>query len=120
MRNLVGVLYVGVLIFAASLAGAQPPAPVPGGGWQPAPVPVPTPVPVIGPRSGKVLVPPPVNKATEAYAFRTRLSAAALCQGFAAESDAVFLDERIDIATKAAKLEKIESEAKMYNCLTPE
>ena len=118
MRNLVGALYLGVLVFAASLAGAEPPAPVPGGGWQPVPVPAPPPKPA--PLSGKVLVPPPVNKATEAYAFRTRLSAAAICQRFATESDAVFLDERTDIATKAALLGKVEAEAKLYNCLTPE
>lgn len=69
---------------------------------------------------GKTLGPPPVTPATEAYLFRTRLSSAALCQRFVTQADVVFLDERTDIPTKAAMLEKIEIEAKMYNCVTPE
>lgn len=123
MRNRISVMQAVVLVFAASLAVtalAAEPAPVPGGGWAPPPAPVQPTVPVIGPHSGKVLPPPPVNQATEAYAFRTRLSAAALCQRFATQADAVFLDERTDIAKKAALLKKIEAEAQMYNCLPPQ
>jgi hypothetical protein len=65
-----------------------------------------------------LLPPPPVNDGTVAYGFRTRLSSARQCQRFATESDTVFLDDRTDIATKAAKLKKIEAEAQANNCIT--
>lgn len=59
----------------------------------------------------------PVNEATKAYAFRTRLSGEVRCQRFATESDAVFLDDGIEIGKKAAMLEKIGAQAKTENCL---
>lgn len=122
MRRLLGALHAGILVVATGMAlAAEPvPAPVPGGGWLPPPTPAPVPkLPGEGAPLGKVLA-PPVTPATEAYLFRTRLSSAALCQRFVTQADVVFLDERTDIPTKAAMLGKIETEAKMYNCVTPE
>jgi hypothetical protein len=75
-----------------------------------------TTLPVIGPRPGKA-PPPPATKATEAYAFRTSLLVTPQCERFAKESDAVFLDEGTDIPTKAARLEKIEAEARRSGCI---
>jgi hypothetical protein len=126
MRTLLRALHAGILVFAAGVAvAAEPvpvpvPVPVPGGGWFPPPTPAPVPkLPGSGAPLGKALG-PPVTPATVAYGFRARLSSAALCQRFVTQADVVFLDERTDIPTKAAMLEKIEIEAKMYNCVTPE
>jgi len=88
-----------VVLCAAGVAVAQAPAPK-------------------APPTHLVMPPPPVNDGTVAYGFRTRLSTAPQCQRFATESDTVFLDDRTDIATKAALLKKIEAEAQANNCLT--
>ena len=77
-----------------------------------------TTLPVIGARPGKA-APPPATKATEAYAFRTSLLVTPQCERFAIDSDEVFLDEGTDIPTKAARLEKIEAEARRSGCIGP-
>lgn len=61
---------------------------------------------------------PPVNDATVAYQFRTRVSTAPQCERFAIAADATFLDDRMDVAAKAAMLKKIEAEAQAAHCLT--
>lgn len=62
--------------------------------------------------------PPPVNDATIAYQFRTRVSTAPHCERFAIAADTVFLDDRTGVSEKAAMLKKIEAEAQAANCLT--
>lgn len=130
MRGLRGAVSAGILAFASAVAVAAlplpSPMPAPGpfprppGLPDPGPYPIPPGMPEPGPHSGKQQGLAPVNGATEAYAFRTRLSSAAICQRFAVEADATFLDQGTDIGAKAAKLEQIETEAKMYNCVTQE
>ena len=100
MRSLIGILSSAVVLGAAGVAIAQTAPPRP-------------------PTVKRTMPAPPVNEATEAYQFRTRVLYAPQCQRFANESDAVFLDDRTDIATKAALLKKIEAEAKLKNCLAP-
>ena len=65
-----------------------------------------------------LMPPPPINDATSAYQFRTRVSTAPHCERFAIAADTVFLDARMDVPEKAAMLNKIEAEAKAANCLT--
>ena len=100
MRSLVRLMSSVIVLCAAGVAVAQTPAQRP-------------------PPMKLLMPPPPVNDGTVAYQFRTRLSSAPQCQHFASESDTVFLDDRTDIATKAALLKKIEAEAQANNCLTP-
>lgn len=57
---------------------------------------------------------------TAAYGYRTRILAGKPeCQHFAAESDAVFLNEKMDSAAKEALLVKIGDEASAKGCLAP-
>ena len=60
------------------------------------------------------------NDVTAAYAYRTRILAGKPeCQRYATESDAVFLDAKIDDETKVSQLKRIGEEASARNCLAP-
>jgi hypothetical protein len=60
------------------------------------------------------------NDVTVSYEFRTRiLTGKPGCQRYAAESDAAFLDDKIDTAAKIKLLKKIEAEAGANGCLAP-
>ena len=82
-----------------------------------APVVPPPPAP---PPPHKPYQPVTQNDVTGAYEFRTRiLSGNPGCQRHAAESDAAFLDDKLDDKVKAARLKKIGAEAAAAGCLTP-
>ena len=60
------------------------------------------------------------NDVTAAYAYRTRILAGKPeCQRYATESDAVFLDAKMDDETKVSQLKRIGEEASASNCLAP-
>ena len=60
------------------------------------------------------------NDVTAAYAYRTRILAGKPeCQRYATESDAVFLDAKMDDETKVSQLKRIGEEASARNCLAP-
>lgn len=94
-----------MLAFASSLA-ANAAAPVP-------PVAPPAPKPKVKPYQGGVH-----NDVTAAYEYRTRiLDGKPECRRFATESDAAFLDEKMDAVAKVTLLQKIGTEAEASGCL---
>ena len=59
------------------------------------------------------------NDVTGAYGYRTRILGSPACQRFAAESDAAFLNDKIDDKVKVDLLMKIGAEAAAGGCLAP-
>jgi len=96
-----------MLAFVSSLvANAAEPVP-------PVPPPPPKPKP-------KPYQPAVANDVTRAYEYRTRiLTGKPGCQRYAAESDAAFLDDKINDATKVTLLKKIGADAAASGCLAP-
>ena len=59
------------------------------------------------------------NDVTGAYEYRTRILGSPSCQRFAAESDAAFLDDKINDKVKVDLLKKIGAAAAAGGCLAP-
>ena len=60
------------------------------------------------------------NDVTAAYAYRTRiLEGKPGCQRYAGDSDAAFLNDKINDTVKVAQLKKIGAEAAASGCLAP-
>jgi len=78
--------------------------------------PVVPPKPVVKPKPYQTAV---QNDVTSAYQYRTRiLTGKPDCQRYATESDAAFLDDKIDSATKVTLIKRIGAEAEASGCLT--
>lgn len=81
---------------------------------------VPPPPPAPAPPKSKPYQPVTQNDVTGAYEYRTRiLSGNPACQRYATESDAAFLDDKLDDKVKAARLKRIGAEAAAAGCISP-
>jgi hypothetical protein len=100
------VLKCAVMVTLVSSLAANAAAPVP-------PVAPPPPKPKVKPYSGTVQ-----NDVTGAYEYRTRiLDGKPECRRFSAESDAAFLDDKMQSEAKVALLQKIGAAAEASGCL---
>lgn len=108
LRSVLNCL-VGALAAVAFAAGAAAPPPPPAPPAKPV---VKKPhIPYQGAIQGDV---------SEAYGFRTRiLTGTPGCQRFATESDAIFLDDKMDDQTKVGRLNSIGADAAASGCLMP-
>ena len=99
------VLKCAVMVTLVSSLAANAAAPVP-------PV-APPPKPKVKPYSGTVQ-----NDVTGAYEYRTRiLDGKPECRRFSAESDAAFLDDKMQSEAKVVLLQKIGAAAEASGCL---
>ena len=100
------VLNGAVMVTCVLSLAANAAAPVP-------PVAPPPPKPKVKPYPGSIQ-----NDVTAAYEYRTRiLDGKPECRRFATESDAAFLDDKIQSDAKVALLQKIGAAAEASGCL---
>lgn len=110
-----------LILSGAALADAPAPVPAPAPAAKPVPKPNTHTIIVNGkPKTYFNLPGAPVGgDASDAYQYRTRILGNPGCQRYATESDAAFLNDKIDDQSKVALIRKIGAAAAAAGCLGP-